>query len=59
MLSAEVFNTAIEAICDFMETRSNEKIRIIKDISAAAAGITIFIWIVILCLEVIKVFRVS
>lgn len=57
MLSAEMFNTAIEAICDFMETRSNEKIRIIKDIAAAAAGITIFVWIVVLCLEVIKVFR--
>lgn len=57
MLSAEVFNTAIEAICDFMETRSNEKIRIIKDISAAATGITIFVWIIVLCLEVIKVFR--
>jgi diacylglycerol kinase (ATP) len=58
MLAAEVFNTAIEAICDFMETRYNEKIRIIKDIAAAAAGITIFVWIVVLCLEVIKVIKV-
>jgi len=57
MLSAEIFNTAIEAICDFMETRSNEKIGIIKDIAAAATGIAIFVWILVLCLEVIKVFK--
>lgn len=56
MLAAEIFNTAIEAICDFMETRCNEKIRIIKDIAAAAAGITIFTWIVVLCLELIEIF---
>ncbi|OHD95866.1 diacylglycerol kinase, partial [Sulfuricurvum sp. RIFOXYD12_FULL_44_77] len=34
MIAGEVFNTAIEAVCDFMETRCNEKIRIIKDIAA-------------------------
>jgi diacylglycerol kinase len=55
MIAAEVFNTAIEAICDFMETRYNEKIKIIKDIAAAAAGITIFIWIAVLAIELIKV----
>ncbi|MCL4430900.1 MAG: diacylglycerol kinase [Epsilonproteobacteria bacterium] len=57
MLAAELFNTAIEAICDFMETRYNEKIGIIKDIAAAATGITIFVWIIVLCLEVIELFR--
>ena len=36
MLAAEMFNSAIEAICDFMETRHNEKIKIIKDIAASA-----------------------
>ncbi|MDQ1299021.1 MAG: undecaprenol kinase [Campylobacterota bacterium] len=57
MLAAELFNTAIEAICDFMETHYNEKIRIIKDIAAAAAGIAIFVWLMVLCLEIIEVFR--
>lgn len=57
MLAAELFNTAIEAICDFMETRYNEKILIIKDIAAAAAGITIFAWLMVLSLEIIEVFR--
>lgn len=55
MIAAEVFNTAIEAICDFMETRYNEKIKIIKDIAAAAAGITIFTWIAVLVIELIEV----
>ena len=55
MIAAEVFNTAIEAICDFMETRYNEKIKIIKDIAAAAAGITIFTWVAVLIIELIKV----
>jgi len=55
MLTAELFNTAIEAVCDFMETRYNEKIGIIKDIAAAATGIAIFVWIIIISLEVIKV----
>ncbi len=55
MIASEVFNTAIEAVCDFMETRYNEKIGMIKDISAAATGITIFIWMVVVGIEVINV----
>ncbi|MFZ2968275.1 MAG: diacylglycerol kinase [Sulfuricurvum sp.] len=58
MLAAEMFNTAIEAICDFMETHYNEKIRMIKDVAAAATGITIFVWIIVLLLEVIKVLKI-
>lgn len=56
MLAAEVFNTALEAVCDFMETRYNEKIRIIKDIAAAAAGITILTWLLVLLIEALKVY---
>lgn len=56
MIASEIFNTAIEAICDFMETRYNEKIGIIKDVSAAATGITIFVWMVVVAIEVINVF---
>ncbi|PHM17532.1 MAG: diacylglycerol kinase [Sulfuricurvum sp. PD_MW2] len=55
MIAGEIFNTAIEAVCDFMETRYNEKIKIIKDISAAAAGITIFVWMAVLGYELFKV----
>ena len=39
VLVAEIMNSAIEALCDFVETRHNEKIGIIKDIAAAGVGI--------------------
>lgn len=52
MLALELINSAIEAVCDFMETRENEKIRIIKDIAAAATGISIFIWVCVLIVEI-------
>jgi diacylglycerol kinase (ATP) len=51
VLIAEMLNTAIEALCDFIELRHNEKIRIIKDIAAAAAGISIAVWVVIVIVE--------
>lgn len=52
MLVAEIFNSAIEALCDFVETRHNEKIKVIKDIAAAAVGISIFVWLVVLTIEI-------
>ena len=51
VLVAEIFNSAIEALCDFVETRHNEKIKVIKDIAAAAVGIAILVWIVVLGVE--------
>lgn len=51
VLVAEIFNSAIEALCDFVETRHNEKIRVIKDIAAAAVGISIVAWLVVLGVE--------
>ena len=51
VLVAELFNSAIEAVCDFVETEENDKIRAIKDIAAAAVGISIFVWIIILLTE--------
>jgi len=58
MLAAEMFNSAIEAMCDFMETRHNEKIKIIKDIAASATGVTIFVWIVVICIEAIEMRKI-
>ena len=54
VLVAEIFNSAIEALCDFVEESHNEKIKIIKDISAAAVGVTIAMWFVVLCVEVFQ-----
>ena len=49
---AEMINSAIEALCDFVEDRHNEKIKVIKDIAAAAVGISIFAWLVVILVEV-------
>lgn len=57
MISAEMFNTAIEALCDYMQTEFDEKIGIIKDIAAAATGITIFAWLAVLVLEIAEVWQ--
>jgi diacylglycerol kinase (ATP) len=51
MLIAEMFNTSIEALCDFVETADNDKIRILKDISAAATGIAILLWFAVIAVE--------
>lgn len=51
VLIAEMFNSAIEALCDFIETHENHKIKVIKDIAAAAAGISILLWAVIMGVE--------
>jgi len=52
VLFAEIINSAIEALCDFVEARHNEKIKVIKDIAAAAVGIAIFAWLVVIIVEV-------
>lgn len=54
VLVSEMFNSTIEAICDFMETRQNEKIKIIKDIAAAATGVAIMTWAIVLLMEFIR-----
>jgi diacylglycerol kinase (ATP) len=52
VLVAEMFNSAIEALCDFVEDRHNEKIKVIKDIAAAAVGVTILLWVAVMAFEV-------
>ncbi|VVS90986.1 diacylglycerol kinase [Desulfoluna spongiiphila] len=55
MLSAEMFNTSIEAICDFIHPEYHDKIGIIKDIAAAATGLAIFAWLLVLVVEIVEV----
>jgi diacylglycerol kinase (ATP) len=51
MLTAEMFNTVVEAMCDYMQSNYDPKIGMIKDVAAAATGIAIFAWIIILMVE--------
>lgn len=57
VLVAETMNSAIEALCDFVETRHNEKIGIIKDIAAAGVGIAMFAWLLVMGFEVEEMLR--
>ncbi|MDP1863249.1 MAG: diacylglycerol kinase [Thiobacillus sp.] len=57
VLVAEIMNSAIEALCDFVETRHNEKIGIIKDIAAAGVGIAMFAWLLVIGFEVEEMLR--
>lgn len=57
VLMAELFNSAVEALCDFVETRENLKIKVIKDISASAVGIGILLWSIIMVVEVVRLWR--
>ncbi|MBE9059409.1 diacylglycerol kinase [cf. Phormidesmis sp. LEGE 11477] len=56
VLTAELFNSAIEVLCDFVEPQQNDRIRITKDIAAAAVGISIMVWAVILIVEAVRLF---
>lgn len=57
VLFAEIMNSAIEALCDFVESRHNEKIGVIKDIAAAGVGIAMFAWLLVLGFEVEEMLR--
>jgi len=57
MLTAEMFNTVVEALCDYMQSDFDPKIGMIKDVAAAATGIAILAWIVILVVEVFDLYQ--
>jgi diacylglycerol kinase len=54
MLLGELLNSSIEILCDFVEQQDNPQIGAIKDIAAAAAGIGILVWAIILIIEGIQ-----
>ncbi len=55
MLVAELFNTAIEGICDYIQPSFDSRIGTIKDISAAASGIAILMWWSVMVYEIIRI----
>lgn len=59
MLISELFNSAIEVLCDFVEPQQNDRIRVTKDIAAAAAGLSILVWAAILIIESIHLFKLQ
>jgi diacylglycerol kinase len=59
MLTAELVNSAIEILCDFVEQQENTQIGIIKDIAAAAAGVSIFVWGIVMTIEGIHLWKLA
>lgn len=57
VLVAEILNSAIEALCDFVQARHDHRIKVIKDMAAAAVGIAIFVWIVVLAVEATRLWQ--
>jgi diacylglycerol kinase len=58
MLISELFNSAIEVLCDLVEPQQNEQIRVTKDIAAAAAGLSILVWGTVLIIEIIRLLQI-
>lgn len=58
MLSAEIFNTVIETICDYLQPNHDARIGAIKDMAAAATGLSILVWTITLLFEVWRLWMI-
>ena len=57
MIAAEMFNTAIEAVCDYMQSDYDEKIGMIKDVAAAATAVVIGAWLLVMGIELYELWQ--
>ncbi|MFC5176140.1 diacylglycerol kinase [Nocardioides taihuensis] len=58
VLTAELLNSALEALCDHVETGHHEQIGIVKDVAAAAVGISIIVWVATITFECVRLVSV-
>ena len=59
VLAAELLNTAIEELCDYVQPEHAPQIGATKDIAAAAVGLCILAWVGVMALEVWRLLLVS
>jgi len=59
MLASEIFNSAVEAVCDYLQTDEDAKIKAIKDMAAAATGVCILAWVLVLLFEALNLFGID
>lgn len=57
VLMAELFNSAIERLCDYLTTEHDEEIRAIKDISAAAVGACMLAWFIVILAQAVHLIQ--
>lgn len=58
VLVFEILNTVVEAICDYIEPHFDPRIGVIKDMAAAATGIAIVIWVVVILYEILRIWSI-
>ena len=54
LLTSELFNTAIEQLCDFVQPDYDERIGAVKDVAAAAAGTGMVFWLAVMAIEAVR-----
>lgn len=48
IVTAELMNSAIEEMCDYIQPGEDPKIGAVKDIAAAGAGVSMLIWVIVI-----------
>ena len=59
LLAAELFNTALEELCNFVEPRFDSRIGRIKDIAAAAVMLCYLAWLSVITYEVSRLWSAT
>jgi len=54
LLVSELFNTAVEQLCDFVQPDYDERIGAVKDVAAAAAGTGMVFWLAVMAIEAVR-----
>ena len=54
LLMSELFNTAVEQLCDFVQPGYDERIGAVKDVAAAAAGTGMVFWLAVMAIEAVR-----
>ena len=54
LLMSELFNTAVEQLCDFAQPDYDERIGAVKDVAAAAAGTGMVAWSAVVAIETVR-----
>ena len=46
-ITVELFNTCIELLCDYLTNKYDERIKLIKDVSAASTNVAYLLWLAV------------
>ena len=57
LLMSELFNTALEQLCDIVQPEYDERVGAVKDMAAAAAGTGTVAWLAVMAIEAIRLIR--